>query len=595
MYRKPLLIFLGVVVLWCIGADLLLAQDWPQYDTGRTNKHFIDRGPGIYLGIVKLLSCVLIFLLWVKTSDWVSEDVRSVGESVGLSGTVWNPVIVFSFLAAFLFCAISIPIFAIGYTVLVIAYLAPLGAYILMRNAKVPDSDRVLTAAHIASLFSGRGSKPALAPHEKGAQIEITSLSGDEQERQANIIAARQDPNYLQVKDLYYEAVTRQAARIMLDYTRESVAARLLVDGVWHNLEPRDRESGDAMLVVLKTICGANPEDRRSRQVGKFALAARGGKYTGDFTSQGVKTGERVIIDLVRKGKAFKTLEDLGMREKMRQQLEKLLKAKAGFFIFSAVPEGGLSTTWEVGLLNTDRLMRDFMGIEDKDKPQTHVQNIEIQTFNGAAGETPVDVLPKPLLKQPEALVLSDLVNGETVKLLCEQVLNERKLVITKLRSKESAEALLRVLLLKAPADLFSRSVTGVLNQRLVRKLCPDCKQAYEPPPALLQRLGIPPGRVKEFYREYQPPPPGEEPKRKKGEPEVCPTCRGIGYRGRIGVFELLVVNDELRQVLRKQPKLETLRAAARKTGTRSLQEEGILLVATGVTSLQELQRILAK
>ncbi len=209
-----------------------------------------------------------------------------------------------------------------------------------------------------------------------------------------------------------------------------------------------------------------------------------------------------------------------------------------------------------------------------------------------AAGQTPDKVLAKLLLKQPEVLVLPELYNAETVKLLCDEVLNENRLVISRVRAKEAVEALLRVLLFKAPADLFAKAVTGVLNQRLLRRLCPSCKQSYEPPPELLRRLGIPAGKVEVLYKEFQPPPPGSEPP-KKGEPEVCPDCGGIGYRGRIAVFELLLVDDEIRRLLIKQPKLELLRKAARQAGNRTLQEEGILLVANGVTSLTELQRIL--
>ncbi len=598
MYRKLLL--LGACALWLgfVGGDSLLAQGFPEYDSGdSTNEHYIQRGLGIYLGIVKMVSCLILFLFWVKSSDWVGEDCRTVGEHVGLSPDVWNPLIVFSFLAAFLFCAISIPLFAIGYSILVLAYIGPLGTYVFIRNSRVGEDDKVLTAAHFQRLMAGGKKKEVVPLHEQGAPLEIEAVSGDEQQRQANMIAVRQDESFLLLKELLYDVLRRQARRVLMDYTKDAISVRIYVDGVWHNLEPREREPGDAMLAVAKQICNMNPADRRSRQEGEFLVKITGKKikYNCTLTSQGVKTGERVIIELVNAAKPFKTMEDLGMREKMRQQLDDILKQKTGFFLISGTDESGLSTTWEIALTNTDRLMRDYVAIEDKDKRLTKVQNIEVSTFNGAAGETPDVILPKLMLKQPEALVLSNLVNGETVKFLCDQILTDDKLVIAKIKAKDTAEALLRVLLLKAPVDRFATCVTGVLNQRLVRKLCNDCKQAYEPPPQLLQKLGIPAGRIAQLYREYQPPPPDEEPKRKKGEPEVCPTCSGIGYRGRTAIYELLVVNDEVRNALKTQPKMDAVRAAARSGGLRTLQAEGILLVATGVTSLQELQRILSQ
>jgi type II secretory ATPase GspE/PulE/Tfp pilus assembly ATPase PilB-like protein len=125
------------------------------------------------------------------------------------------------------------------------------------------------------------------------------------------------------------------------------------------------------------------------------------------------------------------------------------------------------------------------------------------------------------------------------------------------------------------------------LNVRLVRKLCESCKEAYPPPAEVLKQLGLPAGKIESLYR---PPTQPIDPKR----PDVvCETCQGIGYYGRTAIFELLLVNETIQQVLMTAPKLENLRAAARKNKHRSLQEEGVLLVARGVTSLQELLRVL--
>ncbi len=166
--------------------------------------------------------------------------------------------------------------------------------------------------------------------------------------------------------------------------------------------------------------------------------------------------------------------------------------------------------------------------------------------------------------------------------MLCEHAV-AGKLTITTIRVKEAVEALLRVLLLKVPASKFAPAVTAVLNQRLIRKLCDECKQPYEPSPQLLQKLGIPAGRVDLLYR---PPDPSEQDK-------VCLRCNGIGYFGRTSIFELLLVNDKIREALEKQPKLDVLRKVSRQAGNRNLQQEGILLVAQGTTSVQELSRVL--
>jgi type II secretory ATPase GspE/PulE/Tfp pilus assembly ATPase PilB-like protein len=133
------------------------------------------------------------------------------------------------------------------------------------------------------------------------------------------------------------------------------------------------------------------------------------------------------------------------------------------------------------------------------------------------------------------------------------------------------------------PAAKFAPAIRAVVNQRLIRRLCEDCRQEYEPSPQLLKKLGIPEGRIDRLYR---PPDPAESDK-------PCETCNGIGYYGRTAIFELLTVDDKIRQALTQQPKLEVLRKISRQAGNRNLQQEGIVLVAQGITSVQELSRVL--
>jgi type II secretory ATPase GspE/PulE/Tfp pilus assembly ATPase PilB-like protein len=297
------------------------------------------------------------------------------------------------------------------------------------------------------------------------------------------------------------------------------------------------------------------------------------------------------------------------MREQTQQRLLEHMRAPQGIVLIAAPPGNGFTSTWNVSLRSTDRMLRDFLGVEDKAKHETDVENINITTFDGASGVTPDKLLPKLMLTQPEVIVFSDLCNGATVDKLCTYANDPRegKLVIAGVRAQDACEALLRVLLLKADAKEFAKSVRAVLCARLVRKLNDTCKQPYTPPPQLLAKLGIPAGRVKVLYKEWTPPPPPtpeeeKEIRKRKAKlpPTACPLCEhegplcnGIGYRGRTGIFELLDVNDQLREALVKEPKLEVLRKIARANGHRSLQEEGILLVAQGLTSLTELQRVL--
>ncbi len=312
------------------------------------------------------------------------------------------------------------------------------------------------------------------------------------------------------------------------------------------------------------------------------------------LSCQGVQTGERASLEIVAKEQEkLEKLADLGMRDKMIETFKEVINADSGLILISTMPKQGHSTLWRVSLESTDRFMRDFVALEDQNSPEEEVINITPNYYNPAENQTPVSILPSLLLKEPDVLVVPNLTDGETVNALCEQV-EKGKQVIARIAAKNAAEALLRVLALKPKRELFARSVKAVINQRLFRTLCDTCKQGYAPAPQMLQKLGIPPGRVQAFYREYQPPPPGQvDDEGNPIPPMTCPQCNGIGYRGRSGLFELIMVNDSMRQVLVKQPQLASIQQAAKKAGNRNFQEEGILAVCLGSTSLQEIQRML--
>ena len=254
--------------------------------------------------------------------------------------------------------------------------------------------------------------------------------------------------------------------------------------------------------------------------------------------------------------------------------------------MFSALPGGGLTTTMDMVISHADRFVRSFVAVADESSQDREIENVAVTTYSGAAGQSPAAVLPSLIRTYPDVIIVRDVPDLETLTTLCDQVELDRQVMIS-VRAREAVEALLRVLMLKIPPADFAAVVTGVLNVRLIRQLCEQCKEAYQPSPEVLKQLGLPAGKIEHLYR---PPTAPIDPKK----PDVvCEKCNGIGYFGRTGIFELLVIDDTLRQVLATTPKLDALRLAARKAKHRSLQEEGVLLVARGVTSIQELARVL--
>jgi type II secretory ATPase GspE/PulE/Tfp pilus assembly ATPase PilB-like protein len=308
-------------------------------------------------------------------------------------------------------------------------------------------------------------------------------------------------------------------------------------------------------------------------------------KCFATFASQGTQTGERALIQFEVKDLKLVKLDDLGMRAKMQEQLKAVLGQSKGFVLLSAIPAGGLRSTTKVLQLEMDRFMREFIAVEDEGNRYDEVENVPVTTYKAAAGESPAKILPKLFRDDPNVIVVRDLVSAETVSCLCGEIAGEDRLVISTIRAKDCAEALLRVLALGVPPKVFAQQASAVLCQRLVRKLCDKCKEAYAPGPQALQQLGIPEGKVRAFFRPPQPKPDEEK--------KECRECGGVGYKGQTAIFELLVLDDTVRKVLATTPKLDLVRQAARKAGMKSLQEEGILLAARGVISVPELVRVL--
>lgn len=572
--------FLGGLAVWACDAQLVVAQvasRWPEVEP-------FSRGPGNYLSLVKIAVCWLLFLIWIASSDWVNRDCQK----RRLSYAKWNAVVVFPFLIAYILLWL-IPYFWLGFPLLLIAYAVPLGIYIAHRNKLVDPHEEVMTGDHLRFVIAVRLNSLGFnleaerkSEHEKGPPVQLSARgAATERDNSANLLTARQSPAYTLTRELVYDALSRRAESIMLDYTAQAVAVRYEVDGVWHNGESRDRESGDAILAVVKQISALKVGERRARQEGTFGVEyERKTKYTCRVVSQGTKTGERALLRFDDGSARLNKLVDLGMRDKLREQLLELLNDKQGFVLISAPPRAGLTTTFNAAISSADRYVRAWVAVEDATAGETEIENVPVTPYDPTKGETPDAILPRLIRTYPDVIVMRNLVNAETVNLLCEQY-EQNRLIVGSIRARDCAEALLRVLMLKVPPARFAPVVTGVVNQRLVRKLCETCKEPYAPPPQVLQQLRLPANKIEAFYR------PPQQPE------QVCPDCGGLGYVGRTGIFEVLVVNDAVREVLAKTPKLDLLRAAARKAGCRTLQEEGILLVVKGVTSLQELMRVL--
>ena len=453
-------------------------------------------------------------------------------------------------------------------------------------------------------VFGKKKAKPASDTLSFGGEdmvvpsLEIKTVGIPKDEAQGLMIAARQLPGYPVALVVLANAISSRADRILMDYSAQGAVVRYRVDGVWETLPPMDRPTGDAALVVYKKMFGLNPAERRAKQDAKFSTNFKNIDWVVSFASAGVPSGERVLFQIDTKKPTIKSLDDLGMREAMQETFRGMLNGDKGIVLISGPPGQGLPTTWRIALESADKFVRDYVSLENKVESDPEIINVSQNFYEIGVGDTPEEQFEKVLLKQPDVLVMPSLINSYIADRVIDTITKLGKHSITRMVATDSVEAVIKVLsTYKTESKQILQLLSGVLNQRMVRRLCEQCKQPFQPTPQLLQKLGIPAGRVQKLFQPTIPPPP-EQRVDAKGNPieiEICKKCNGRGYHGRMAIFELLTIDDKMRQAILKFASTpDAIRQFAKQNGHLGFQEEGILACALGMTSLQEIQKMMA-
>ena len=428
--------------------------------------------------------------------------------------------------------------------------------------------------------------------------VEFAPHIAERTEAQSLLIMARQGAGFEVAGGQISHAIQSRATHMLLDFSKTGCAIRYQIDGAWESLPPLDREIGDAMLYAMKQLCQMNPADRRSQQTGKCGMKLVKDKFDLILQSQGVATGERVLVRMNALNIPFERMSDLGMRDKMFETFKTKLDSDGNIILITAPKGEGLTTTWSVALNAADRLVRDFQSFEDKDQPEPEIINVTPNFFGGDTDLTELAILKKLVLREPDVLLFPELPEPETLELAIEQIKKIDKQVYTRIVANNAVTGLVQFIArYSGLKKQIAETIGAVTCQKLIRRLCDNCKVGFEPPPQLLKQLGIPQGRVAALYQPFIPP-PIEEQVDENGRPaplEICHVCNGRGYFGRIAIFEMLVPGDQLRAALQKTQDIGQLTAIAKSEGYRGLQTEAVMTVARGLTGLDELKRAFAK
>ena len=329
----------------------------------------------------------------------------------------------------------------------------------------------------------------------------------------------------------------------------------------------------------LKVLAKLDIAERRKPQDGRISLNAAAAGRMMDIRVATLPTveGESVVMRLLDKSKKAPTLTELGLADEMRLQMEELIRRPTGAILVTGPTGSGKSTTLYAALTEINRPEINIITVEDP--VEFRLGGVNQVQINQRAGLTFAAALRSILRSDPDVVMVGEIRDGETAKISIEAALTGH-LVLSTLHTNDAPGAITRLNEMGVEPFLTGSAVSAVLAQRLARKLCTHCCEMYTPTTDEMIKARVSPevaaaadGVV--FYR-------------KKG----CPRCGQTGYKGRIGVYQLLVMSETLESLAASKASREELERAAIEEGMRTLWDDGLAKVAAGLTSLEELARV---
>lgn len=521
-----------------------------------------------------------IALVWAASCVWIDADAVSVfgGRQGRRWSLAWLAVGVALFLTTAFLGFATLPLF-IG--------VVPFGlsTYAVLRDKRVKPEDRVFSRAFVSRAIVALAEKAGcgdeverwLTRRPKGQVVakdtvqfvkKDGSLVGDTFDRETSKALAS-------ARDIFGKAIRLRATDIHLEpKTGEVLSIRCRIDGMMQNVASVEGQAARALVSAVKVLADMDIAERRRPQDGTFAVLTDGKKFEVRAASGPTSFGEKMALRLLDAGGELvkSGLKSLGMSKALVAQLESVIHQPHGMLIVCGPTGSGKTTTLYAALGEIDVLSRNIVTIEDP--IEYRLDNISQTAVNNQADLTFAKILRSVLRQDPDVILVGEIRDQETAEIAMQAALTGH-FVFTTLHANDTATTVTRLLDIGIEVSLIQSAVTAVLAQRLVRVLCPKCKEAYPAPEDFRKKLGVPPDKELMIYRE-------------KG----CAACLNTGFRGRSGVHELLIFNDDIKELLVGHPSVQAIRAAGRRHGMRTLQEGGLAKVLQGVTSLSEVARM---
>lgn len=369
-------------------------------------------------------------------------------------------------------------------------------------------------------------------------------------------------------------AVQMGASDIHMEPFREYMRVRYRIDGVlYERLKIPSRHQG-AVVSRIKVLSKLNIAEKRLPQDGRIRLKV--GPKDVDIRVSTLPTafGERVVLRLLDQATLFRGLKDIGMSRDTYERVEKLIHRTQGMILVTGPTGSGKTTTLYAALDSINEPGRNIITIEDPIEYQ--INGISQIPVNPRVGLTFANGLRSIVRQDPDVILVGEIRDLETAEIAIRAALTGH-LVFSTLHTIDAASAVTRLIDMGIEPFLVTSSVEAIIAQRLVRTICPHCKAPYTPPMALIEELGINSERDEiAFY---------------KGT--GCDACMGTGYLGRTGIYELLVCDEEMEKVIARTSDAGEIRKVAMEQGLRRLVEDGVLKIREGITTPEEVIRVI--
>jgi type IV pilus assembly protein PilB len=425
----------------------------------------------------------------------------------------------------------------------------------------------------------GFGKKKEVQADDDDEELDPVSFLGPISGVEVNLKANGRlvEAGLLRAKDLVTDALSRRADTIRIEPKGPQSVVTILVDGMPYPAGKLAKAEGMAVTQMLKLLAGLDVKERTKQQSGGIKAEFETKPYTLGIKSIPIPEGERLLVRVTDSKLKLDSLPELGMGEEMRVKLRELC-ANPGLIVCVGPSGSGTSTTLFAVVRNVDAYMYTIFVLGD-------TEGRKLQQI------TPLEVDPKDDLKttlsratrQEANVILCDpLKDADAAKAMLSK--HEDVMILTEMAAKDTPTAVAQLIEWAGNPKLVADGLKGILTQKLIRKLCPDCRMAYKPKADFLKKLGLPEDTAA-LYRKPPDPAPGSL-------DEPCEKCGGMGYFGRTGMYELLEASDGMKQVLAGKPDAASIRSQMKKDKMTTLQSDGLRLVAEGQTSLEELQRV---